>query len=359
MNSGLEPSARVSEVEIGRYYGDAGARTLRVVNNEPILHPFQPYSTVEMAHQLAYFQKVFGLSGTLPPSDQIWYWKDLLTLFALVAAFVSLVPLARLQLANVAYFRPLVHPLPPAVPPPQGRSKRVFWTLLVSGALIAYFTYIPMTELSQWLFVEASGREATWFFPQRMNNGVMLWALCNGLAGFLLFFLSNSLRVKAGMRFEGQPEWRSMLLAGLANALGSELPALDASVSGLAGVKKKVLRCFQWIGAYGLRGRQPGIPRLHAGSVVGGLAEAATGPPGPASYRLEGSRTVVDARTRKPRCEVRGLRLRFGNSRPRQRSSQQGASTPGVRGAVMVASTPISPCTTLPGSTPTLLGVLR
>jgi len=44
-----------------------------------------------------------------------------------------------------------------------------------------------------------------------------------------------------------------------------------------------VLRCFQWIGAYGLRGRQPGIPRLHAGSVVGGLAKAATGPPSPAS----------------------------------------------------------------------------
>jgi len=303
VNSGLDASAKVDAVEIGRYYGDAEARTLRVVNNEPMLHPFQPYSTVEMAHQLEYFQKVFGLTGTLPPSDQIWYWKELMTLFALVAAFVSLVPLGRLLLANVAYFRPLVHPLPPAMPPPQGRAKKVFWTLLVSGALIACFTYIPMTELSQKLFVEASGREATWFFPQRMNNGVMLWALCNGLVGFLLFFigrrlqakpgatrpewgtstsvrelwrtfllaavlfaaffltlfvvytlfhvdyrftflgvrvfqpellkllpvyapaflvffLSNSLRVNAGMRFEGQPEWSSMLLAGLANSLG-------------------------------------------------------------------------------------------------------------------------------------------
>jgi len=32
--------------------------------------------------------------------------------------------------------------------------------------------------------------------------------------------------------------------------------------------------------------------------IVGGLAEAATGPAGPASYRLEAPRTVVDARTR-------------------------------------------------------------
>jgi hypothetical protein len=37
---------------------------------------------------------------------------------------------------------------------------------------------------------------------------------------FFVFFLSNSLRVNAAMRFAGQPEWRSMLLAGLGNSLG-------------------------------------------------------------------------------------------------------------------------------------------
>jgi hypothetical protein len=152
--------------------------------------------------------------------------------------------------------------------------------------------------------VAASGREQTWFFPQRMNNGVMLWAVLNGLVGFLLFylgyrwagrkngagpalwgvqttgrelartlllaltlalaffgllfaiyyflhvdyrfvfigvrvfqpailvllllyapaffvfFLSNSLRVNGALRLAGQPEWRSLLVAGLANSLG-------------------------------------------------------------------------------------------------------------------------------------------
>jgi len=161
-----------------------------------------------------------------------------------------------------------------------------------------------MAELSQFLFVAASSREATWFFPQRMNNAVMLWAVLNGLVGFLMFwlsyrfygrsrgmsseqwgirigagelartfalslalfalyylllfsiywllhvdyrflfmgvrvfrpvellllvmyapfffifFLSNSLRVNAAMRIEGQAEWRSMLLAGIGNSLG-------------------------------------------------------------------------------------------------------------------------------------------
>jgi hypothetical protein len=304
VRSGLGATEPIEEVEIGRYYGDVAARTLRVVHNERVLHPFQPYSLEATAGQIAYFQKVFGLEKGLPATDQVWFWKELLSLLALVAAFVALVPFAQLILANVPYFQGLVHALPTAAPRPQGRGKILFWTLFVTGALIACFTYIPMTELSQRWFVEASGREPTWFFPQRMNNGVMLWACLNGLVGFALFyagyrlhgkrsgitpaywgtattprelgrtfllavilflafflllfavyslwhvdyrflflgvrlfqpvllvlvplyapvffifFLSNSLRVNGAMRFAGQSERSSLLLAGLGNSLG-------------------------------------------------------------------------------------------------------------------------------------------
>jgi hypothetical protein len=37
---------------------------------------------------------------------------------------------------------------------------------------------------------------------------------------FFVFFLSNSLRVNGAMRFEGEPEWKSLLVAGIANSLG-------------------------------------------------------------------------------------------------------------------------------------------
>jgi len=37
---------------------------------------------------------------------------------------------------------------------------------------------------------------------------------------FFVFLLSNSLRVNGAMRVDGQPEWRSMLVAGLGNSLG-------------------------------------------------------------------------------------------------------------------------------------------
>ena len=303
VNSGLPSSAAVDEVAIGHYYGDKSQRTFRVVHNERVLHPFQPYMAEAIANQIEFFEHVFDVSSDLDPYDQVWQWKEFLGVVALIAALAAMVPAGRLLL-HTAWFSDLKNPVPDPLPRPAGRGRVVFWTTFTIGALIACFTYIPLAELSQKLFVAASTRQLTWFFPQRMNNAVMLWAILNGTVGFLMFwltyryfgrkngitpaywgvttsarelgktlvlalllfggffltlftvyyvlhvdyrflfmgvrpfqpellillamyvpfffifFLSNSLRINAGMRFEGQPEWRSMLLGGIANSLG-------------------------------------------------------------------------------------------------------------------------------------------
>jgi len=304
VNSGLAPGlAEITEVELGRYYGDMDNRTLRVVYNERVLHPFQPYITEATANQIEYFERVFDINSDISPDNQVWYWKELLGLISLVAALVAVVPMGHLLL-QIPYFKPLVHPLPLPLSKPRGKGKMIFWGMFVLGALIACFTYIPMAELSQKLFVAASSRQQTWFFPQRMNNAVMLWAVLNGSIGYLLFWfsyrffgrkngvvpaqwgvatnlselfrtfvlalalftfyflflftiyyflhvdyrflfmgvrafqppllillamyvplffiflLSNSLRINGAMRFEGEPEWKSMLVGGFANSLG-------------------------------------------------------------------------------------------------------------------------------------------
>ena len=38
--------------------------------------------------------------------------------------------------------------------------------------------------------------------------------------GFFVFYLANSIRVNAGSRFEGQREWRNLLVNGLGNSVG-------------------------------------------------------------------------------------------------------------------------------------------
>lgn len=186
----------VTEVELDHSYGEPSFRNLRIVHNEPLLHPFQPYSTIATAHQLEFFQQVFGLEDTPPGKDQVWFWKEFTSLGAFVASLVFLVPVTRILLTQIPLFHPLLHPVPEAPPRPLGKARWLFWVLFLTSAIFACLSYIPLTELSQKWFVEATGRQPTWFFPQRMNNGVMLWALANGLVGFALFVLGLKIQAK-------------------------------------------------------------------------------------------------------------------------------------------------------------------
>ena len=189
-------------VEIGKYYGSLESNNMSVIFNEPVLHPFQPYSFEAISNQINFFLKVFGMSGTADDLGQIWYWKEILTLVSLVCSFMLIIPTARLLLA-LPYFKILVEPVPDSLSKPTGKGKNLFWISIILSTLIACISFIPLSELSKSLFVDASNRIQTWFFPQRMNNAVMLWAILNGIVGLLLFYFSYHFYGKNnGVKFE-------------------------------------------------------------------------------------------------------------------------------------------------------------
>ena len=188
INWGIHGSPKgENEVEIGKFYGSLDDRSLRIVHNEPLLHPFQPYNFEAMQNQLEFFEKSFQLNPKISSSNQIWHWKELMTLISMIASLVMLLPLTRVLL-NLPFFMDIKKTVPPALPPTGKKGRIIFWSLFFIGAGIACVTFIPMVEVAKILFPEASSRELTWFFPQRMNNSVMLWATFNGLVGFILFF---------------------------------------------------------------------------------------------------------------------------------------------------------------------------
>ncbi len=188
INWGIHGSSQgETEVEIGKFYGSLDDRSLRIVHNEPLLHPFQPYNFEAMQNQLEFFEKSFQLNPKISSSNQIWHWKELMTLISMIASLVMLLPLTRVLL-NLPFFMDIKKTVPPALPPTGKKGRIIFWSLFFIGAGIACVTFIPMVEVAKILFPEASSRELTWFFPQRMNNSVMLWATFNGLVGFILFF---------------------------------------------------------------------------------------------------------------------------------------------------------------------------
>ena len=191
VNSGMKQSEKIIDsLSIGRYYGTLEDRSLRIVHNERLLHPFQPYSPEATKNQLNFFNKVFSLNTDLSTEDQIWYWKELFTLVSLICSMLMIVPLTGLFL-KTQFFRTIKKPMAEALLRPSGKDKLVFWIIFFLTTLVASVSFIPMSNLSLRLFTDASTRIMTWFFPQRMNNAVMLWALLNGTIGLLIFFISN------------------------------------------------------------------------------------------------------------------------------------------------------------------------
>ena len=192
VNNILSTDQQIEEVDLGKYYGSKENNTLRVIFNEPVLHPFQPYNFEATSNQLDYFEKVFGAPKYIDSVNQIWHWKEIFTLINMVLALVMLIPLTKLLL-SFNFFSSISKNIPVPLNTPKREGKIIFWSIFFISALIACVTFIPMVEVAKILFEDAANRKLTWFFPQRMNNPVMLWAAFNGALGIIIFYLSYKL----------------------------------------------------------------------------------------------------------------------------------------------------------------------
>ena len=200
VNSILDENQKLDVIELEKFYGEIDKNTARVIYNERLLHPFQPYNNIATANQLIYFDKVFNSDVKLDPYDQIWQWKELFTLLSMITSLIMLIPLTRFLL-KLNFFSELVKEVPKPLPIQNRKGKVVFWSIFIIGATVACLTFIPMVDIAKIIFQKASNRELTWFFPQRMNNSVMLWATFNGVFGAILFFGSYHLfGRKAGIK---------------------------------------------------------------------------------------------------------------------------------------------------------------
>jgi hypothetical protein len=97
------------------------------------------------------------------------------------------------------------------------RIDRNELVLTVIAALIIFSLYYLTLFFINYLF-QVDYR--FWFIGARVFQPEMLILLGMYVPFFLVFFMANSLRVNAAMRFKDELEWKSMLLAGIANSLG-------------------------------------------------------------------------------------------------------------------------------------------
>ena len=182
----------IRRVEMGKYYGSIDNNSATIIFNEKLLHPFQPYSKQAISNQINYFLKVFEMNDVMRGDNQIWFWKESLTFICLVCGLILIIPTSKFFL-DLSFFKELKKPIPKSIPVPKGRGLILFWGIISISILIACFSFVPLSELTKSLFIDAANRKQTWFFPQRMNNAIMLWAALNGIVGLIIFYLSYTI----------------------------------------------------------------------------------------------------------------------------------------------------------------------
>jgi len=188
-------TTNVTEVEIGRIYGNPNLGTMRQVFNVRTIHAMQPYVAASNTNMLDFFNVAMDIPGSqiannwIPSSNHIWHWKEVFTTMALIGAFMFLVPFSVL-LFQIPFFKKVRKP----VPAPRARrawwEKLEFWIATAITATVAAITFVPLVDLAARLFPYATNSRNSWFFPQRMNNVVMLWAAINGIIGMIVFLIT-------------------------------------------------------------------------------------------------------------------------------------------------------------------------
>lgn len=193
-----------AEVEPGRVYGSIEQGTARVLFQPGGTHPWNHLSKTAIGHAVDWFQRTLRGGTPLPPDNQIWQWKELGTLTALVGFVVLLLGLFEmlLRLPAFAVQRSAL------VIARTARSPR-WWITLAAGALLPALTFLPFAQLgSQWL-------PASRFLPQAFSNELVVWAVLNAALVVVLSMLPGSSRTQRVTH-----AWRGALLGLLTIAVG-------------------------------------------------------------------------------------------------------------------------------------------
>ena len=186
------------DFEIDKDYGDVIEGTYRILRREKINHVFTMYSQEAIRNTINFFNKSLSIENVLDGNNQVWWIKEVFTGVCLVFGFILIVNISKM-LINTKFFSNIKGEKPKEVSTIEidGEvykkkqrliDKIVFWLTTLFTAILACLDYMPLTELAIKWFPEANAGHYTFEFPARMINGVMLWAVFNGLVGLLIFF---------------------------------------------------------------------------------------------------------------------------------------------------------------------------
>ena len=169
------------DVVPGRVYGSIDAGTARVLHQPAVTHPGDHLSRAAIGDAIEWFALTLDGGRGLPATNQVWYWKELATLVALIGMVLLLLAVGGILLES-AWFTEL-RPAPNAAPSPPSAKGAAWWGAAMLFSVVPAVTLFPFKDLTGPLGLEASP-----IFPQDITTQMALWALLNAVisAGFLV-----------------------------------------------------------------------------------------------------------------------------------------------------------------------------
>ncbi len=167
-------------VVVGELYGSIEDGTARKLYMPTTTHPGDHLSTTAIGNAVEWFQSTLEGGNDLPPSNQIWFWKEIGTLIALIGMILLLFPVGSLLLSKSGFFRDLGE-----APAETKSAKGITWWIsaLIFAALppLTYFTF--KEYFVTWKMA------ANPLFPEDITTQLLIWVLLTGAIALLFFLL--------------------------------------------------------------------------------------------------------------------------------------------------------------------------
>jgi len=228
-----------SRVVEGQVYGDINAGTARVLHSPPVTHPGNHLSHAAIGHTIDWFADT--LDGGYSARGQIWFFKELATLTALIG-FVVLLPGSARLLLSTRPFQPLLQSPDSHAWPERSRG---WWLLALAGAALPVVTFYPFLGWGGALLPASALK------PQAITNQIAFWALLTGLILWLpgMFLRFGQVRFQHQIRLSVLLALATVALAYLSVLLTDFLFKVDFRFW-FVGVKALSLGQFQMMLIY-------------------------------------------------------------------------------------------------------------
>ena len=179
-----------SEIIAGQIYGTIEAGTARVLQSPPVTHPGDHISHTAIGHSLNWFAQTLEGGNPQDVTNQIWFFKELGTLTALIGFVILLLGSFKLLL-TMECFRQLAHH--PDTHAFEQRNAK-WWLSAVLSALVPVLSFYPFMRWGVQLFPASS------WFPQAISNQIVVWAILNGLIFTILGTVSGARKISFNHR---------------------------------------------------------------------------------------------------------------------------------------------------------------